>query len=362
MSSEKTEEPTDKKLRDSRKKGQVAQSQDVNKLFVTIAGFELLIALKDSLIEKIQSMMDIALSLSMADAPFEFAATEVAGRMIYIGLGITLTLCCAVIVARFVAGWIQFGFLIAPESMKLDMNKLDPVSNGKNLFKMKKVVELFVNIAKATVLFFVFYYIIETNLNDIVLSATGTLEKSIDIGANIFVYAARISLLIFGILAMVDFVIQKHLFIKSQKMTKDEVYREYKQAEGDPHVKAGRKQLGQEIVNSSPVQESVDDASAVVVNPTHFAIVLRYVPGETPLPKVLCIGADERAQQIIRLAKEGNVPVIKYVWLARTLYRTGKENRYIPRGVIKPMAAVFKAIKEMEASEFKDNSVFEIKE
>lgn len=362
MSAEKTEQPTDKKLRDSRKKGQIAQSQDVNKLFVTIAGFELLIALKDTFIQKIQSMMDIALSMSMTDTSFLLAAKDVAWRMLEIALSMVLILLAAVILARFTAGWIQFGLLIAPEAMKLDMQKLNPVSNGKNLFSMKKVVELLVNIAKAIVLFTVFYWVIKSNLPEIILSATGTLDKSIDIGADIFTFAARLSLLIFGTLAILDFIAQKALFIKSQKMTKDEVFREYKQAEGDPQIKAGRKALGQELVNSPPLEKSIDDATAVVVNPTHFAIVLRYVPGETPLPKVLCKGVDERAQQIIQMAKDKDVPIIKYVWLARTLFSTTKENRYIPRGVIKPMAAVFRAIKEMEASEFKHNSVLEIKE
>ena len=360
MSGEKTEQPTEKKLRDARKKGQVAQSQDLNKLFVTVAGFELLIALKENFLEKIESMMDIALSLS--EESFVFAAKEVASRILYIGLSMSLMVIAAVIVARFIAAWIQFGFLIAPESLKMDMNKLNPVVNGKNLVSMKKLVELLVNIAKAVVLSLVFYWVIKLNLPDIVLSATGTLDKSIEIGADIFIFAARLSLLTFLIISILDFIAQKHFFIKSQKMTKDEVMREYKQSEGDPQVKAERKALGRELINSPPLEKSVDKASTVVVNPTHFAVALRYVPGETPLPEILCRGADKRAQTIIDLAQKKKIPVIRYVWLARTLYRTSSKRRYIPREVIKPTAAVFRALKEIEESGISSNTIIEIKE
>lgn len=362
-SGEKTEEPTEKKLKDGRKKGSVAQSQDVNKLFVTIVGFELLIAMKDGILEKIQTMMLIA--LGMVDKSFYFAAPEVAGRMIYIALGISLILLAAVVLARCVAAWTQFGLLIAPEALKMDMNKLHPVNNGKNLFKMKKFVELLANIAKATVLALVFYFVIKSNLPDIVLSSFGTLENSIKISGEIFIFAARICLIIFGIISVLDFVAQKHFFIKEQKMTKDEVMREYKQSEGDPMIKGQRQQMGREMIESgpAPVQQGVDQASTVVVNPSHFAVALRYVPGDTPLPKVVCKGKDKRAHEIISYAKKRDLPIIRYVWLARTLYSETEEDTYIPTSVIKATAAVFRALSELEASGGRrDKSILEMKE
>lgn len=350
MSGEKTEPPTDKKLRDARKKGQVAQSQDVNKLFITMAGFEVIIAMKDIFLEKVQSL--ILITLSSVNDPFIFAARQLTKQLLSIGASISLTVVCAVIIFRILASNVQFGFLMAPSMLAPSLKKLSPITNIKGLVSVKKLIELLTNIAKAIVLAVVFYTVISSSLPEIILTATGTVRFSLNAGADLFIFAARISLTIFGGLAILDFIVQKHFFIKGQKMSKDDIFREYKQSEGDPQMKGERKAVARELAESGPAPVAkVDDASAVVVNPTHFAVALRYVPGETPLPKVLCKGVDDRAQEIIARAREKGIPVVRYVWLARTLFSTGKENRYIPRKVIKPMAAVFRAIKEMEASE-----------
>lgn len=350
MSGEKTEAPTDKKLNDARKKGQVAQSQDVNKLFVTMAGFEILIAMKDVFLEKAQSMFIV--TIASINDPFIFSLKQVTTQLVSIGASISLMVIAAVIVARVLGGMVQIGFLMAPSSIMPSLNKLNPITNIKNTFSVKKVIELLTNIAKALVLAFVFYTVIESALTDIIFTSTGTLLFSLDVGVDLFIFAARLSMVFFGLLAIADFIVQKHFFIKGQKMSKDDIFREYKQAEGDPQMKGERKAVARELAESGPAPvKNVDDATAVLVNPTHFAIALRYVPGETPLPKLLCKGVDERAQEIVKRAREQKIPVIRYVWLARTLFSTGKENRYIPRKVIKPMAAVFRAIKEMEALE-----------
>ena len=196
-SAEKTEKPTPKKLEDARKKGQVAQSQDVNKLFITIVGFELLIALKDNFLEKVKTMINVALSL--IDEPFLFSVQKVSESILFIGLTISFILILAVIVARFLAAWVQFGFLVAPESLKPDMQKINPVTNAKNMFKMKKFVEFLANIAKAIVLSIVIYWVIQSKLPEIVLSAVSTLDLAVEIGADVFIFAARLSLFIFFI-------------------------------------------------------------------------------------------------------------------------------------------------------------------
>ncbi len=346
---EKTEQPTDKKLRDAKAKGQVAQSQDVNKWFITVAGFEVVIAMKDVIMEKIQSLFLI--TISSIDYPFLFAVKQLTKQLIMIGLSITLLVASAVIVSRVLANCVQFGFIMVPNNIMPSLKKLDPLTNLKNIVSVKKIIELISNVVKAILIAIIFYYIISSSISGIIFTATGTLSYSLEAGVDLFVAAARISLVTFGILALLDYMVQRHFFMKGQMMSKDEIFREYKASEGDPQVKGQRKQFARELLEGDPAPvKSVDDASAVVVNPTHFAVALRYVPGETPLPKMLCKGVDERAQEIIDRAREKKVPIIRYVWLARTLFSTGKENRYIPRRVIKPMAMVFRAIMEMEES------------
>lgn len=358
-SGEKTEEPTPKKLEDARKKGQVAQSQDINKLFTTVAGFELFIAMRDKMIKTIEDIM--LQPLARINDDFVFAATSVAKSVLLNALFLCLPVLAVIIIARFCAAWVQFGFLVSPESAMPKLSKFNPISNAKNLVSPQKLMEFFFNIIKVVVLTTVFYVIIKNSINQIILFSTGTLTYALDSGADILIIILRICLMIFLIVSVVDFLVQKHFFIKQQKMTKDEVFREFKQSEGDPMIKGQRKQIAQELASGDGgnVQQDVPNADAVVVNPTHFAVAISYKPGETPLPIILCKGYETRAKDIIKVAKEHNIPIIRYVWLARTLYRKGKEGKFIPRPTLKAMAAVLRAVREIDVDSNKDE-IFEI--
>ncbi len=357
QSGEKTEQPTEKKLKDGRKKGQVAQSQDVNKLFVTAAGFEIVIALADHYMEKTNEL--IKLSSGSADKDFLVTLSTIAQESFFTWFSIILPILGAVIVARVLAGFCQYGFLFAPEALKIDMKKFSPVTNGKNLVSKKKFVEFFGNVVKAIILTLVVYLVVKNFLPEILLVSFSNLSISIDVGITVFSYILRISLGIFIAVAVTDFILQKAIFTKSMKMTLDEVYREYKQMEGDPYVKAERQALGREFASSEGgvLKQQVAQSDAVVVNPTHFAVALEYKPGKTPLPIVRCKGVDAKAKQIIQYAKKHDVPVIRYVTLARTLFHTGREGKFIPRPTLMSMAAVFRAIKEAELSDEKHPKV-----
>ncbi|WP_086929870.1 type III secretion system export apparatus subunit SctU [Agarilytica rhodophyticola] len=358
-SGEKTEEPTPKKLEDARKKGQVAQSQDINKLFTTSVGFEMFIAIREHMMNTIENMM--LQPLARLNDDFVFAASSVAKSVLLNALTLCLPVLAVIIVARFCAAWVQFGFLMSPESAMPKLSKFNPISNAKNLVSPQKLMEFFFNIVKVIVLTCVFYVIVKNSIHQIVLFPTGNLTFSLDGGADILTIILRICLMIFLIIAVVDFMVQKHFFIKQQKMTKDEVFREFKQMEGDPTIKGQRKQLAQELASGDggAVEQAVPDADAVVVNPTHFAVAISYKPGETPLPMILCKGYDKRAKDIIKVARENNIPIIRYVWLARTLYRRGRAGKFIPRPTLRPMAAVLRAIKEIDEND-NDNQIHEI--
>lgn len=348
-SGEKTEQPTPKKLEDSRKKGQVAQSQDVNKLFVTLVGIELFIAMHASLLADIKHLFHVSFKLQQQDNFAESLGALVA-ECLDVWFSFIIVLLLAVVVARFCGGFVQFGFLIAPEALKMDIKKFSPITNGKNLFSKKKLVELASNIVKAIILTLIFSYVIRVSLPYILLLPSTGLESSIQYSIEVFSHAARISLGFFLVVSVIDFKLQKSIFIKSMMMTKDEVFREYKQSEGDPMMKSMRKAVGRELATSGgTVKKEVEKSDVVVVNPTHFAVAIEYKPGETPLPIIRTKGVDDRAKEIIAYAQEHNVPVIRYITLARYLFRVGQEQKYIPRPSLQAMAVVFRTI--MEAKE-----------
>ena len=362
-SGEKTEEPTPKKLRDARKKGQVAQSQDVNKLFVTITGFQLLLVMYETYYFAITGF--IAKTYSLLNDDLAHAGPILAQEALQTWLWIILPFLGAVIVARYVASLVQYGFLIAPESFKLDLNKLNPVKNAKNIISKKKFVEFLGNIVKALILSFVVWFVVSTNLPQVLLLSLSSLHVSLEVSISIFRSILNIVMLTFLVISTIDYIMQKGIFIKGLKMTKDEVFREYKQMEGDPVVKGQRKRLGRQLASgdSKPIKKKVSESDAVVVNPTHYAVAIEYKAGITPLPLVRAKGVDDRAEQIIDIAKENNIPVIRYVSLARHVFRVGTEDKYIPRECLKPMAAVFIAIREAKESGQPDDYEYdEIKE
>lgn len=344
---EKTEQPTPKKLKDSRKKGQVAQSQDVNKLFVTLVGIELFIMLHANLLEDVKYLFEVSFQLQM-QKDFNEAFKTLLIECLYVFINFTAILLLAVVIARLAAGFSQFGFLIAPEALKIDIKKLSPVSGAKNLFSKKKLVEFFSNIIKAIVLTIIFLQVVRTALPYILLLANTDLKTSIDYSIYLFSLIARFSLGFFLVISIIDFKLQKSIFIKQMKMTKDEVFREYKQTEGDPQIKSERKAFGQELAFSEggSLKQDVESSEALVVNPTHFAIAIEYKPGQTPLPIIRAKGLDDRAKQMIKYAQQAEIPVIRHITLARYLFRTGQENKFIPRPSLQAMALVLRTIKE----------------
>ena len=162
---------------------------------------------------------------------------------------------------------------------------------------------------------------------------------------------ARICVGVLLVLAIIDFALQKYFFVKGQRMSHEDVRKEYKQMEGDPHMKSHRKSLARELTqqpgNTTPAQAPVEDADLLLVNPSHFAVALFYRPKLTPLPRVICKGYDAEARELIDRARKGGVPVIRFVWLARTLYRS-EVGHFIPRETLQAVAQVYRLLRELD--------------
>ncbi|MCX4028151.1 type III secretion system export apparatus subunit SctU [Endozoicomonas sp. SM1973] len=342
--SEKTHKPTPKKLKDAREQGQVSQSQDIIKLVTSFMLFELLIASQHYGMSLLQQL--ISWPISRISQPFSSAVVEVVNKTFILAISLISVFIAVAVITRILASWIQIGVMFSPKSLKIDIKRLNPVSNAKQIFSAKKVSELLINITKALVLTFVFFGVISESLSTVLLLSTGTLNMAWQSTAALLIYAARISVGVFLFLAILDYTLQNYFFIKQLKMSIEDIKNEFKQSEGDPMVKGQRRMLAMELAMSDQALcEKISEADVVIVNPTHFAVAVYYNLEEESLPLVLCKGVDERAQVIIELAKQKEIPVIRYVWLARTLYSTAKEGKRIPRQTIKAIAAIYRVLK-----------------
>ena len=346
-SGEKKHPASAKKLRDQRQKGQVAQSQDVAKLMVLAAISEIALFTADTSLQRFQQLM--VLPISRLDQPFVRALEEVLieGLVVFFSFG--LLMAGVAIATKLIASWMQFGLLFAPEALKLDFNRLNPISQFKQFFSAQSLMNLLMSIAKAFLLGLIVFLVVWPSLGTLINLANSDLQSYLLALIALFRYLLHACLALLLVLAVIDFTLQKYFFAKRMRMTQVEVVKEYKDMEGDPHVKGQRRALAQQLAQEEPKVKlpKLEEADMLVVNPTHFAVALYYRPGQTPLPLLVSKGTDAEARQLIWRAKAAAVPVIQCVWLARTLY-TRNLGASIPRETLQAVALIYRTLRELD--------------
>ena len=220
------------------------------------------------------------------------------------------------------------GITFSSKALEWKTNKLNPISGLKRIFSIKGLVELLKSILKVALLFGFSFYVLYTKTDDIIQLSSEHFEHSLVTAANFFPILILVLLVVLLLIAILDWTWQKYSFIKSLRMSRQDLKDENKETEGSPEVKAKIKRLQLETVRKAIKQsESVEDvmnANAVIVNPVHFAVALKYEVGAPGAPKVLSMGRGQIAKKIIEKAKENNITVFRHKLLARALFFTSE--------------------------------------
>jgi type III secretion protein U len=346
--SDKTEPPTPKKLRDARKKGQVAHSKEVVTAALTIALFGYFWAAWGGFVQRMQEI------LVFPPQFYRMAFRDAIAYSFDIGLQMVTAILIPVLVITLVVGilanMVMVGVLFAFEGIKPSLDKINPASGIKKIFGMKNLIENLKSIVKTVFLVVLLYLLIRDAVGPLVrapVCGIACLESVLgDLMRTLVTWVS----LAFFVLAAADYGWQKFKFTKDLKMSKDEVKREYKESEGDPHIKSKRKQLAHELIMSDQ-HGAVKKASVVVTNPTHLAVALLYDKDKTPLPMVVAKGENLNAEQIIKIAQEAGVPIMRNVDLAHALYEQVEVDRYIPSELIEPVAEVLRWVRSLKEAE-----------
>lgn len=344
-SSEKTEKPTPKKIRDARKKGQVSKSTDVTSTALLVVLFALTAFFWEKALGYLKEM--ILLPIAYMDAPFKDGLSRVISGVILESVYIVLPYIGAVIIVGIFANYLQVGPVMAFEGIKPDFKKLNPVEKLKQIFSVKNFVEFLKSVLKVIFLSILIYMVVESVIDPLLklpyLGKEGVLEL---LNPIMKVFCINV-LIAYIIVASFDFFFQKKQHIKQLMMTKDEVKREYKEMEGDPMIKGKRKQLHREL-SSQNTMETVKKSTAVVSNPTHYAVAMLYDGDKVPLPLVTAKGSGPLALAMLKIAEENNIPIMRNVWLAHALYDETSVNEYIPSELIEPVAEVMKWVQDLK--------------
>jgi type III secretion protein U len=246
-----------------------------------------------------------------------------------------------------VVTFLTVGPVFALEVFKFDPKKFDPIQNLKAKFKMKTLIELLKSTLKLFIAGYLIYQVMMDSLPVLVKTVSMPMLSALMVfDAFLIEVVIRVGLF-FVIIAVADFLYQKKTFAKEMRMEKFEVKQEYKNTEGDPHIKGKRKQIAQEIAYSDGPAAGVKKAKAIVTNPTHLAIAIGYDREVDAAPYVLVMGKDLLAERIIKLAEQHDVPVVRNIRLAHRLWESGELYQYIPEDTYEALAEILRWVNSL---------------
>jgi flagellar biosynthetic protein FlhB len=337
---EKTEQPTQKKLNESRDEGQVAKSMEINSLIIFTSGLMLLYWGHNALGESLSKLtIKIFSSLDVLDLNINSFRLYVKDGFLFLGLTL-LPLFAGLFVAGFAASVSQVGFNFSFKALKPKGEKLNPLQGIKKVFiSSKSIIELLKSLLKLVVITLAVYYV----LSDILLQATSLIQLNVSEIVHFMIKSAleltwKLAL-IYAVFAAADFIYQKFTFKKQMMMTKQEVKEENKQSEGDPFTKSRIRKI-QFMASRRRMMKEVPNADVVITNPTHYAVALKYDLNKDSAPKVVAKGIDEVARKIKEIAADNNVPLHEDRELARALYKICEVGDFIPEKLFKAVAQI----------------------
>ncbi len=341
---EKTEQPTAKRLRDARQKGQVCKSQDVTSAAIMVAMMVFLAFYFPVFRERIEGLMQAGFEAARLD---NFDVGVIRMREIGVNVFIVAGIVPPIIAASvgFCANIIQVGFIAAFESVIPNLDKLNPSKWFKNVFSKRNLVEFIKGAVKMTLIVLVFYTAVESHIGEIAAMPVIGFEAILSVVGYVLWDICKWVGGLFLAVAAVDYLIQRRIYMGEMMMSHEEIKNEFKEMEGDPIVKGQRKQLHQEMVFGED-EAKMDHANVVITNPSHYAVALRYIKDQTPLPIIIMKGMDGGAVRIMRMAEVRGIPIYRNVPLARSLFSLGTVMEYIPSELIEPVAEVIRWLRE----------------
>jgi type III secretion protein U len=346
--SNKTEKPTAKKLKDAREKGSVSKSTDLISAATLLAMIVAFHAGGSWLLDSLRAALNIAL-----DFPTTDRSTQALMSALFHLFGVCAFVCVPLaavgLLAAALGSFAQVGLKVSMHPVMPKLSSINPASGMKRIFSKKSLIDLLKMIVKAALLIVVLW---KTIIGLFPLVTQALYEPLPQLSALLWSALLRmlsVAFVLYLVVGAVDWKLQHVMFLFSQRMTKDEVKRERKNQDGDPKMKHERRQRARELIRGDARPAAVARANVMVVNPTHYAVALRYAPGEHPLPVVVASGVDADAAALRRLAHEYDVPIVANPPVARALYRIGV-NDAIPEELFEVVAAILRWVESVSTA------------
>ncbi|HSG66666.1 MAG TPA: EscU/YscU/HrcU family type III secretion system export apparatus switch protein, partial [Gammaproteobacteria bacterium] len=319
------------------KDGKVARSADFTGVFVMLAAGAALFLTRDLVIARLQTFLLASIDLAASDPGAVGVATVLVLGLQTLGMALGPILLTG-FVAALVVAYLQVGPLFTVKPLIPDSKRLNAAEGFKRLFGKDRLVDLVKNVARLGVMIAIGWSAYEASLPQMLQTMGRAPDRAMSVIGSTGVTMASSLLLGLGVLAIADLLLQRHRYERDQRMTKHEVTQEYKEAEGNPEVKAERRRLHHELLRGSGI-EDVEHADVLVVNPTHVAVALQYRAEEMNAPRVLARGRGEVAAELRQRARRHRIPIVRDVTLARSLVELELDDE-IPDDLFEAVAEV----------------------
>ena len=336
---DRTEAATPRRREKAREEGQVARSRELASFALLAAGFYGAWLLAAPSGAHLQAMLRGAFAFDRATAFDTHRMLSAAGSASIEGLAALLPILALTGLAALLAPMALGGWLISQKTFELKFDRLNPVSGLGRIFSIQGPIQLGMSLAKTLVVGGIGGIAIWRSKDELLGLATQPLGSAVADAMHLVAVCCGTTVAGMLVVAALDVPYQIWQYNKKLRMTKEEVKREHRENEGDPHVK-GRIRQQQRAIARRRMMAAVPKADVVVTNPTHFAVALQYTDGEMRAPKVVAKGVNLVAARIRELATEHNVPLLEAPPLARALYHNVEIEREIPGSLYSAVAEV----------------------
>jgi flagellar biosynthetic protein FlhB len=326
---ERTEEPTPKRLREAKEKGQVARSRELNTVMVLLAGAFGGVMLGQNMISSLERLMVHGLTFERATAFDSYLLPGILMQFMLDALWLIAPLILLLLVAAFVGPLSLGGWSFSGESIKFNPEKLDPIKGLGRVFSLKGLMELLKTLAKFIVVTAAAGLLLWIDSGELLQLGSASIKPALAATGELIMWGFLFLTTVLVLIAAVDVPFQIWDHTRQLRMTRQEVKDEMKETEGNPEVKAKTRSLQREMARQRMMTE-VPKADVVITNPTHFAVALRYDPERGGAPRMVAKGADLVAGEIRKIALEANVPLYEAPPLARAIYYNTRINDEIP--------------------------------
>ena len=351
---EKTEEPTSRKLEKAAEEGQVLSSKEMFVFtgIIMMFGFVYLIPYFSQMLLSYWAMFfdwsDIVNDKKSILDILYYALRFIVTIIFFISIPMFLV----VVLTQIAVGGINF----APKALQFKGKKINPIEGLKRMFSQKALAELVKAILKVLLLFGLTAVVVYERLDDMIQLTERELSQAVIVMGQSFPQLLFVLLVGLAIIAAIDYFWQRHIFIQGLRMTKQEIKDEFKQTEGSPEVKAKIRRKQMEASANAAKQASalndVKDATAVITNPTHFAVALKYEVGSKGAPTILALGKGAMAKAIMERAEKANITLFRSPLLARALFFTGEIGQEISDKLYTAVAVALAYIYKIDRGEF----------